>query len=160
MNYSNILSILEVLLLAAVFIYLFRFVFMNYATKVRKPVAWLKAAKSGRISADLLKIEKRYPDRIRLYNLWLQVDRIKGNNIPGSFAELGVYKGDTALALHLCDPMRNMHLFDTFDGFPASDLTEETGKAAAYTTKHFADTSLEKVKARFSNHTNISFHKG
>jgi len=160
MNYKDLISILEVILLAAVFVFLFRFVFMNYATKVRKPAAWLQAKKVGMISSDLLKLERKYPDRIRFYNLWLQIQRLNQENIPGSFAELGVYKGDTARVLHLCDPGRKLHLYDTFEGFPSDDLKVESGKAAAYTTKHFADTSFEKVRTRIGEHPNIVYHKG
>ena len=95
MNYKDLISILEVILLAVVFIFLFRFVFMNYASKVRKPVAWLKAVKNGKVSPALLKAEKRYADRIRFYNLWLQIERIKHDSVEGSFAELD--RADSAL---------------------------------------------------------------
>ncbi|MEN8225201.1 MAG: TylF/MycF/NovP-related O-methyltransferase [Bacteroidota bacterium] len=160
MDYKNLLSILEVILLAAVFIYLFRFVFMNYASRIRKPMSWIKAVKAGNISPALLKAEKKYPDRIRFYNLWLQIQRIEQDGIEGSLAELGVYKGDTARIMHLCAPERDLHLFDTFKGFPADDLQNETGKAAGYTTQHFADTSIEKVKSRIGAHQNIIYHNG
>jgi len=160
MNYSDIISILEVVILAAVFVFIFRFVFLNYASKVRKPVAWIHAVKGGKVSSELLKAEKKYPDRIRFYNLWLQIKRLKEDEVQGGFAELGVYKGATARVLHLCDPGRKLHLFDTFQGFPASDLREESGKAAGYTTQHFADTSLEKVKSVIGDHPNISYYKG
>ena len=133
---------------------------MNYASRVRKPVAWLKAVRSGKVSPSLLKAEKRYADKIRFYNLWLQIERIKYDGVEGSFAELGVYKGDTANILHLCDPDRRLHLFDTFEGFPSTDLKEETGKAAGYTVQHFADTSVKKIKALIGDHPNIIIHKG
>ena len=133
---------------------------MNYASRVRKPVAWLKAVKNGKVSPALLKAEKRYADSIRFYNLWLQIERIKHDGVEGSFAELGVYKGDTARIIHLCAPDKALHLFDTFEGFPSTDLKEETGKAAGYTTKHFADTSENKVRAQTGDHPNIIIHKG
>jgi len=160
MTFSEIFSILEVTLLAVVFAFLIRFVFLNYSLKVRKPLAWIHASKYGRISGDLLKAEKKFPDRIRFYNMWLQIERLKREGVMGDFAELGVYKGATARILHLCDPKRQLHLFDTFEGFSASDLKEETGKAASYTTQHFADTSLEKVKSVIGDHSNISYYKG
>ena len=61
-------------------------------------------------------------------NIWIQIKRIQRKGIPGSFAELGVYKGETARMIHLCAPERSLHLFDTFDGFPPGDLREETGR--------------------------------
>ena len=133
---------------------------MNYATKVRKPKAWTQAVKRGKISIELLRAEKKYSDRIRFYNIWLQIEHINRNNIKGDFAELGVYKGETARVIHLCSPDRKLHLFDTFQGFPAEDLKDETGKAAGYTTQHFADTGIEKVKQYMGNHQNIIYHKG
>ncbi len=160
MNYGDILSIIEVLLLAVVFIFLFRFIFLNYSSKVRKPFAWVKAVKEGRIGTELLKAEKKYSDRIRFYNIWMQINRLLEDNIPGDFAELGVYKGDTARVIHHCAPDRKLHLFDTFEGFPQKDLKEETGKASGYTSRHFADTSIEKVKTLLGESPKISFHQG
>jgi O-methyltransferase len=160
MSYYDLLNILEVILLAAVFVFLFRFVFMNYTSKVRKPQAWTQAVRRGEISRELLKAERKYADRIRFYNLWLQAERLKRDGIEGSFAELGVYKGETARLMHLCAPEKTLHLFDTFEGFPATDLKDESGKAAAYTTLHFADTGLEKVKRYLGEHPEIVYHQG
>lgn len=160
MIYSDIISIIEVILLLAVFIFLFRFVLMNFSSKVRKPLAWVKAVKAGNISTELRLAEKRYPDRIRFYTFWLQIERLKKDKVQGSLAELGVYKGETARVIHLCYPERKLHLFDTFEGFPAEDLVNETGKAAGYTTQHFADTNLDKVKSLMGDHPNIIYHKG
>lgn len=160
MNYSMIINILEVVLLAAFFIFIVRFIFMNYTPKVRKPAAWVHAAKEGLLSAQLRRAEKNYPDRIRFYNIWLQISRIERQGIKGDFAELGVYKGETARIIHLCSPERKLHLFDTFKGFPAGDLKEETGKAASYTTKHFADTRPEKVKQLLGEHRGIICYPG
>jgi O-methyltransferase len=42
-------------------------------------------------------------------------------------------------------PGRTLHLFDTFEGFTGTDLQPETGEASTYTTKNFADTSINKV---------------
>ncbi len=57
------------------------------------------------------------------------------------------------------DNDRKFHLFDTFEGFTQTDLIGETGKAATYTTKNFADTSFEKVKKRL-NSDKFEFHQG
>ncbi len=160
MDYSLLLSILEIILLGAVFLYLFRFIFSNYTSKVRKPAAWMHAVKKGQISQELRSMERRSPDRIRFYNIWMQINRILHEEIPGDFAELGVYKGTTARIIHLCATDRKLHLFDTFEGFPSEDLKNETGKAAGYTSRHFADTSLEKVKKYLGKHENIVFHAG
>jgi len=160
MNYSDIISIFEVLLLAGVFFFLFRFVFFNYSSKVRKPYAWVKAVKHGKIAQDLLKAEKKYPDRIRFYNIWMQISRLLDDKVAGDFAELGVYKGETAYIIHLCAPERKLHLFDTFEGFKPDDLQHETGKASGYTSRHFADTSEKKVQELMGYSKKIVFHPG
>ena len=110
-----------------------------------EPPAWEHARKEGRLSRELLKVSRNYPDKIRLYNFWLQIQRINKDKVKGDFAELGVYKGDSARIIHLMAPDRDFHLFDTFEGFTGTDLKPETGKAATYSTKDFADTSLNHV---------------
>ena len=110
-----------------------------------EPPAWELARKQGTLNKKLLKASRNYPDKVRLYNFWLQIQRIEKDGIEGDFAELGVYKGDSARLLHLMDPVRTIHLFDTFEGFTGTDLQPETGEASTYTTKTFADTSVNKV---------------
>ncbi len=154
------ISILEVLLLIGVFVYIFRFLFANYTSKVRKPVSWVRAVKEGKVYGELLKAERKYPDRMRFYTIWMQLERIKKDDITGHFAELGVYKGETARVLQLCAPERELHLFDTFEGFPPQDLVSESGKAAAYTSRHFADTSAGKILALLGNSNTVHIHQG
>ena len=160
MSYSGVISIIEVVLLIGVFLFLTWFMVTNFASKVQKPRAWLQAVKAGEVSSELLKAEKKYTDRIRFYNIWLQIRRIEQDQVEGDFAELGVYKGETAKIIRLCAPKRKLHLFDTFDGFPAGDLADETGKASGYTSRHFADTSVEKVQGLLGFSKSIVFHKG
>lgn len=160
MSYLNLANILEIILLVGVMIILVRFIFMNYSGRVQKPKAWVHATRDKQISNELLKLEKSNSDHIRFYSIWLQIEQLKKNNIAGAFAELGVYKGKTAKIIHLCDPVRELHLFDTFDGFPGQDLLDEKGKAATYTQSHFSDTSKEKVSAYLGHQSNIHFHEG
>lgn len=160
MTYLNLANILEIILLVGVMFILLRFIFMNYAGRVQKPKAWVQAVQNKEISSQLLKLERSYKDRIRFYNIWLQIEQLKKNNIAGASAEVGVYKGKTAKIIHLCDPKRELHLFDTFDGFPEQDLLDEKGKAATYTQRHFSDTSKEKVSTYLGDHPNIHFHEG
>lgn len=42
-------------------------------------------------------------------------------DLPGDLAELGVYRGGSALAIYRAAPGRRLHLFDTFTGLPAPD---------------------------------------
>ena len=67
-------------------------------------------------------------DLPRLYSLVLNIKQTIADNVPGDFAELGVYKGNTAAVL--CDLAaacgRRVFLFDTFSGFDDRDLDLET----------------------------------
>jgi len=110
-----------------------------------EPPAWEYARKQSILHKKLLKVSRNYPDKVRLYNFWLQIQQIEKDAIEGDIAELGVYKGDSAKLLHLMAPGRTLHLFDTFEGFTTNDLKPETGEASTYTTKNFADTSINKV---------------
>jgi len=152
-------QIVQVVLLGIILFYLIYYVYTILFDKNYQPKAYQLAVKKGEVSAVLRKVEKKYPDKVRFFNFWFQVERLKKEKVPGSFAELGVYKGDSAFLLHQMDQSRIFHLFDTFEGFQANDLKTEIGKAATYTTSNFADTSVQKVKKRLSDPEFI-FHQG
>lgn len=82
-------------------------------------------------------------DLPRLYMLLLNIARVLRDDIPGDFAELGVYKGNTAqiLAQAARASGRRLFLFDTFSGFSAADQSDAEPPSSAFT-----DTSLESVK--------------
>lgn len=126
-----------------------------------EPVAWEQARRQKAVSKELIKAARNFPDKVRFYTLWLQMQRINKDLIEGDIAELGVYKGETARLLHLMAPERSLHLFDTFGGFTSTDLQAESGEAATYTTKNFADTSISKVLNKVGGDTGkISIHAG
>jgi O-methyltransferase len=152
-------QLVQIILLGIILVYLIYYVYTVLFDKKYQPKAWQDAVKKGLVSAELRKKESRYPDKVRFFNFWFQVERLKKEGVEGAFAELGVYKGDSAHLLHLMDPGRSFHLFDTFAGFRQKDLENETGKAATYTTKNFADTSLEKVRDRLNSKA-FHFHEG
>ena len=153
----NIFQVIQLILLIIIFAYLLYYVYTLLFDKNYQPKAWKKALKEGEISKELKSAENKYRDKFRFFNFWFQVERLK--NISGAFAELGVYKGDSAYILHLMDPSREFHLFDTFEGFTEKDLLVEEGKATTYTKHNFADTSIEQVKEKLSSDKFI-FHKG
>lgn len=152
-------QIAQAILLGILLIYLIYYVYTVLFDKKYQPKAWHEALKGGSISKKLQKAERNYPDKVRFFNFWFQLERLKKDNIKGAFAELGVYKGDSANLLNMMDSDREFHLFDTFKGFEETDLIGETGKAATYTTKNFADTSLERVKSRLTSNKFV-FHEG
>lgn len=58
----------------------------------------------------------------------------------GAMAEVGVYKGGTALLIRK-NTTRDLYLFDTFEGMPETEVID-----SGHNKGDFADTSLEKVK--------------
>jgi O-methyltransferase len=96
---------------------------------------------------------ERYKDDRRYVSLALALDRIARENIPGAFAEIGVYRGETSAFLHAQSPERTLYLFDTFEGFPEQDLDGRTDT-------RFRDTSQESVAAFLGDCTNVVFRKG
>ncbi len=152
-------QIVQLVLIAIILIYLLYYVYTVLFDKRYQPKAWVAADKKGSLSKELKRLEKKYPDKVRFFNFWFQVERLRQENVKGDFAELGVYKGDSAQLLHLMDKSRTFHLFDTFSGFSKKDLKNEKGKAATYTTRNFADTSLESVKSKLRA-KQFRFYKG
>jgi O-methyltransferase len=96
---------------------------------------------------------ERYHDDVRYATFALAVDRLQRDNIPGAFAEIGVYRGVTSAFIRLQAPERRFYLFDTFEGFPEQSL--EHGADT-----RFKDTSQEGVAAFIGDTTNIEFRKG
>ncbi len=128
---------------------------------IPKPYKWETAVENQEISKELLDFEKVYFDKIRLYNLWLQIKRLQENKIEGAFAEVGVYKGETAKIIHHSDVSRELFLFDTFTGFNNNDLELENNTDKKYNIKNFSDTSSKEVDM-FINSTNdnLKYVKG
>ncbi len=81
-------------------------------------------------------------DIVRLWALLMNCKQILADNIPGDFAELGVWRGNTAAVLQYYASIsdRKLFLFDTFTGFDGRDLT---GTAI---THDFSNTSIDMVR--------------
>ncbi|RLD32282.1 MAG: hypothetical protein DRI72_07395, partial [Bacteroidetes bacterium] len=146
---NSLFQIVQIILLAILAVYVVYYIYTLLFDKSYQPRLWKQHVKDKKISKELQAAERKYKDKSRFFNFWFQAERLK--DIPGSFAELGVYKGDSANAIHLMDPSRNFHLFDTFAGFQQKDLDIETGKAATYTVHNFADTSIERAKQKLNS---------
>ncbi len=155
----NILLAIQYFLIIILIAYAIYFAIAYYKETRRYPEMWKSLFKEGKLSPELIKIMRNYKDKERFFNFWFQTERLKKDNVKGSFAELGVYKGNSAYILHKLDKGRTFHLFDTFTGFTGKDLSIEVGEAAHYTKHNFADTSLERVKQKLNN-DNFIFHKG
>lgn len=150
-NYSLILLVL---------IMFIRYMWDVFFDRNYQPEGWKQAIKTGAVTKTLRRLERNYPDKVRFFAWWFQVDRLRRENVSGNFAELGVYKGESARVLHHMDPLRKIHLFDTFEGFPEQDLVGEEGVAATYTKENFADTGIEKVARFLDAGDRVVFHKG
>ena len=162
MNYEITITIIQLIsvILAGIVLFLGVYIMLpNWNYKLNKPYKWVKEAKKT-IPSRLKMIEQNYDDKVRLYTIWLHIERLKRENINGAFAELGVYKGETARFTHLMDDSREFHLFDTFDGFKEDDLKSENSDDKKYSTDNFSDTSLERVKDFIDGNKNIVLHKG
>lgn len=102
--------------------------------------------------------ENNWGDLARLYFLYENVQRIEREQIPGDFAELGVYKGCSAKVLHQLAPGRTLWLFDTFAGFDDADAERESLREVK--RQDFGDTSLSAVRAFLGNSPLLKFAVG
>lgn len=80
-------------------------------------------------------------DAQRMALLWKEATSVP----PGDFAEVGVYKGGSAMLLRAAGPDRVLHLFDTFAGHPAQQVP---GLDDGHWAGRFNDTSAEAVGER------------
>jgi O-methyltransferase len=93
-------------------------------------------------------------DYFRYATLGLALQRVLDEQIPGSLAEVGVWRGETSAFLHRLAPQRRLYLFDTFEGFPDEDLPP------AAVDRRFRDTSAEAVRARVGPSPNVVLTPG
>lgn len=74
--------------------------------------------------------------------------------LPGCMAEVGVYKGVTAKFVHNLAPLKDMHLYDTFQGIVKADSSIDV-----HGNGDFSDTSFETVKKDLGE-DHIYYHVG
>lgn len=153
-------QIVNISLIIFLFFIFFKIAESKWSYKISKPYFWEESIKNKTISKELKRIEQCYHDKVRFYNFWFQIERLKKQHIEGAFAELGVYKGETAKMLHLMDKSRNLHLFDTFSGFNNTDLETENNKEEKYNVDNFADTNIDAVKIFIGESEQVFYHVG
>lgn len=95
-------------------------------------------------------------DYARLYFLLANVEALDKAGIAGAFAELGVYKGNSAKVLHSLSPNRELFLFDTFAGFPDRHVSSDPRVVAA---RGYAS-ALNDVRKFVGEDTNIIYCPG
>ena len=89
---------------------------------------------------------------LRYAMITLAIQRIHKDNIPGSFAELGVFRGETGEIINRLSRGRPFFLFDTFSGFATADEPRQDDR--------FRDTSEDLVRQRLGNTSNLNFRVG
>ena len=85
-------------------------------------------------------------DLPRLWSLILNCKQVLQEEVEGDFAEVGVYKGNSAIVLAEIANFtgRDLYLFDTFDGFDKKDLEGVDDK---FEEGDWGGVSVEDVKA-------------
>jgi O-methyltransferase len=116
-------------------------------TKARRPI------QHPTYSPAVAQRIEQYHDEVRYSTLALAIQRLEDDQIPGAFAEIGVYRGVTSSFIHRQVPQRHLYLFDTFEGFPEEVL--EGSK-----DDRFKDTSQKFVENLIGDTNNIEFRKG
>lgn len=103
--------------------------------------------------------ENNAGDFSRFFFLNLCIDYLLEDHINGNVAELGVYKGNSAvlLARYANSIASTCYLFDTFDGFDSRDLI---GVDTDIKKDAFDDTSVEYVKNNVGHDDNVVYVKG
>ncbi len=163
MNFTinlNIIQLISVAIFSILGYIVIKLIFFDYSYTIVKPFKWETAVKEGNVSKELLKLEKNFVDKVRFYSLWLIIEKIKEKEISGYFAEVGVYKGETAKLINIVEPARKFLLIDTFDGFTQVDLDSETTKGGKYSAHNFSDTSIEIVSNYIGKSENLIFIPG
>jgi O-methyltransferase len=94
-------------------------------------------------------------DYVRYASLALAIRTLEREKVPGAFAEVGVYRGETSRFLRGCAPERRLYLFDTFEGFPLADRERENAADS-----RFQDTSEEVVRRAVGDGPNVVIRKG
>ncbi len=97
-------------------------------------------------------------DAARLTAFVLNIKQVLADGVAGDFAELGVWRGNTAavLAHYAALTGRQTFLFDTFEGFSEKDITGIDRQKGM----EFQNTSLELTASVIGQRAGVQFLKG
>ena len=95
-----------------------------------------------------------------LYVLWQVIRNVA--DAPGDVAEIGSYRGGSAhfiakSFITLTGREVPIHIFDTFEGHPATAITANDD---CHTAGQFGETDVERVRALLAPFTQLTIHKG
>ena len=100
-------------------------------------------------------------DVIRTSTLSLIADEIHARELKGSVAELGVAQGKFARVINALFPEKELHLFDTFEGFPASDIADDKQRKFSDTKPEwYADIDMSALMSSMRYPERCVIHKG
>ncbi len=99
-------------------------------------------------------------DFVRNSTLELISREIYEQQIPGSVAELGVFRGDFAKLINQAFPDKKLFLFDTFEGFIKKDIQGDDAEGDAADEEQFSDTSVDLVLSKMRYPENCVVKKG
>jgi O-methyltransferase len=154
MSHKNTLSVTN-----AQNIYIKGIYFMNLVRQGKQLLAGIFSdiyfIKHPPANLDVKAVSYSSTDPVRLTTISLAIERIKSEQIEGSFAEAGVWQGKTSKIIHQLAPDRKYFLFDTFEGFPSQNLEIE-----ADNIDRFKNTNLNIVKQNIGDLNNIVFRVG
>ena len=118
------------------------------------PVLKARAMVFPTFNSEAHSLMMNFNDYHRLATIGLAIQRIQTENIEGSMAEAGVYRGQTSKIIRRLAPDRSYYLFDTFEGFPEQDLEPNQSDT------RFNGTSVECVMKNIGTSDNIFIRKG
>jgi O-methyltransferase len=135
--------------------------------KILKPFVYLLRKKYKLvITRDMMYLGRKrladiynYMDYVRISTLELLAYEIRSNNVLGSLAEVGVYRGDFAKYINLLFPDRKLYLFDTFEGFPEVYSKIDREKGFSRGDQDWSGTSVEIVLRKMPYPNNVIIKK-
>jgi hypothetical protein len=96
-------------------------------------------------------------DTARLAFFVINIAALEAARMPGAFAELGVWRGNSAKVIHSLAPQRELYLLDTFEGFAPQDLASDSVSGVS---NLFKDVSVERVRDFIGHSERIHFVVG
>lgn len=110
-----------------------------------------------RLGIPIEKLDRTYVEiSVKARILFLQkfAERVYKENIQGSVAEAGVYRGEFAKYINKFFKDRNCYLFDTFNGFTEYDIQREQDDSLTF-ANHLKNVNVEETLAKMPYRENV-----
>lgn len=114
------------------------------------------------LGVPLEKLDKAYAEisvKSRILFLERFAERAYKENIKGSVAEAGVYRGEFAKHINRCFYDRKCYLFDTFEGFTEYDIEKEQSRSLTF-ANHLKKVSADETMSKMPVRDNIIMRAG